>query len=108
MNTQLLSKVQRNILSNPIRFDACEDFDSDITGFAVAAAGLNPSEVDCYTEARKLLRITAGQRDTLCLLHLWPRQFQRKYEPEAVTHRQMKTNAQIAAARIAHFARTGC
>lgn len=108
MNTQLLSKVQHNILSNPARFDTCEDFDTDITGFAVAAAGLNPSEVDCYTKARKLLRITAGQRDALCLLHLWPRQFRRQFEPEPTNARQLKMNAQIAAARIAHFARTGC
>jgi len=107
MNTNLLAEVRRQITSNPAGF-SIEDFQTDVAGFAVAAAGLNPRAVDCYTEARKLLRITAGQRDALCLLHLWPRQFQRRFEPEPSNRRELKRNAQIAAARVSYFITMGC
>ena len=105
-NVQLLSEVQHAILSNPAAF-SIEGCDTDVMGFAVAAAGLNPRAVDCYTEARTLLRVTAGQRDALCLLHLWPRQFRRRFEPEPSNKLELKRNAQIAAARVEYFMATG-
>ncbi len=107
MNTRLLSKVQHNILSNPATFDAL-DLESDILGIAVKAAGLSLDTVDAYVRSRTLLRISAAQRDALSHLQLWPRKFRRAFNPDAATNRELKLNAQIAAARIEHFIGTGC
>ncbi len=107
MNASLLAKVGRQILSRPARFNI-EDFSTDIAGFTVAAAGLNPGEVDAYTVAQKALRVTRKQMESLCLLHLWPRRFRQHFDPEPCTRRAIAANAHLAAARVAHFARTGC
>lgn len=110
MNTALLTEVRNAILANPAAFDM-EDFwndgRGDIAGWAVATAGLNPDEVDAYTAARKLLRISAKQRDDLVLVENWPRYFRRGFEPEPSNNRELKTNARLAAKRIEHFIQTG-
>lgn len=107
MNTRLLLKVQNAILRNPAAFKV-EDFETDITGFTVQAAGMSPTNVDAYARSRALLRISAAQRDALSFLHLWPPQFQNTFNSAAATNAEMGQNALVAISRIGHFIRTGC
>jgi hypothetical protein len=106
-NKQLLARIQSEILSNPARFNI-EDFTSDIMGLAVAAFGIDPDQVDCATKGRELLRISAAQRDALCLLHLWPSQFRQRFEPEPSSARELRSNARVASERINYFIQAGC
>jgi hypothetical protein len=107
MNIRLLLKTQNLILSNPAEFKV-EDFETDITGFAVKAAGLSPTKVDAYARSRALLRISAAQRDALSFLHLWPAEFQSAFNPAAGTKAERGSNALVAVSRLRYFARTGC
>ena len=106
-NVNLLAKVQSQVLSQPSRFNI-EDFSTDIAGLSVAAAGLSSCAVDAFTEARKVLRVSRNQLEALCLLHLWPRQFRQRFEPEPTSTRALKANARVVVDRIDYFVQEGC
>jgi hypothetical protein len=107
VNVSLLAKTQEQILAQAVRFNM-EDFDSDIAGFTIAAAGMELGMSDAFAEARKALGISTAKMNMLCHLQLWPRQFRVRFNPEPTSRRQLRLNAQIAAERIGHFVRTGC
>ena len=106
LNAALLAKLQQYLLSHPGAFNI-EDFDSDLAGLAVAAAGIDPRAVDAYPTARRLLRVRRVQLDALAFVHHWPHRFREGFDAEPTNRRQVRKNARLAAARVAYFAAVG-
>lgn len=108
LNRELLAKAQHKILDSPAVFNI-SDFETDVAGFVVAAAGADPQEIgaDPYLQAKQLLGASKSQMDALCFLERWPVSIRKEFISRPMTMRELKANSRLAAARIGIFAATG-
>jgi hypothetical protein len=108
LDTELLRRAQRLILTNPTSFDINEDPKWSIEGWVIVAAGMSPDSTgDIYVTARQLLGISAAQADRLFIGCRWPLKFCRQYHAEPSNRREFKHNSRVTRARIEHFIERG-
>lgn len=110
LNISLLRRTQEIIAKNGDRFHVDGDGrNQPIEYWTLVAAGINADrpEVDQYTRAKQLLRLTSQQAFRLFVGYGWPLKLAKKYVYRARTDRSRRRNARLAIDRIDYLISRG-